>query len=659
MRVRSLRRRTIGATALLAVLIGIASGVVRTQQAKLTPSDAASARLFGYVAVAGDTAVVGAAGNASGRGAAYVFTRAGTTWTEQAILTATDGAASDLFGGAVAVAGDTAVSGAYNHNSQRGAAYAFTRTGITWTEQAKLTASDAAANDHFGFSVALAGDTALVGANEKSSLRGAAYVFTRSGATWTQQAKLVPADAADVDLFGVSVALDGDTAIVGAEGKDSFQGVAYVFTRTGTTWTQLAMLVAADAAASDRFGNRVAVAGDTAVVGAPRKVSNQGAAYVFTRTGTNWTQQAKLVPADAANSDLFGASVAVAVAGDAAVVGAYGKSSFRGAAYAFTRTGTTWTEQLQLTPSDAALNDQIGSSVALVGGTAVVGAPNKTGGRGAAYVFDLSGGVAAPPGYCLPTKVKAKVNAAHPEKSTVTVLGLIDREGSCPTFEQATTLDVGGFAFQIPAFFAKGGSLLFAGGGLTLKITPASNGSSRATFSARVVGDLAGKVDLNSPLLIRFKDAACEVTGTVNLAKGSLAPPALASPNLVVLAASSTLKGAGKDSLKLALGFATDGVVPGTAEDLTIAFGGTFTSGVLPAASFVKKGNAWVRTAKAPGITKATVDYAKGTITIAASGLDLGAFAAGGNAVDVTVTRGADVRSVGVRMGLAGTKLTY
>ena len=129
-------RRAAGAAALLAVAAGIASGVVRTQQAKLTPSDVASTDLFGFVAVEGDTAVVGAAGKNSGRGAAYVFTRTGTTWSEEAKLTAADAASGDLFGGTVAVAGDTAVAGAYNHNSQRGAAYVFTRTGTTWTQQA-------------------------------------------------------------------------------------------------------------------------------------------------------------------------------------------------------------------------------------------------------------------------------------------------------------------------------------------------------------------------------------------------------------------------------------------------------------------------------------------------------------------------------------------
>src|SRR5262249_48052204 len=154
-----------------------------------------------------------APGNDSGTGAAYVFTRSGTTWTEQPKLTASDGANSDLFGAAVAVNGDTAIVGAYQKNAQTGAAYIFTRSGTTWTEQQALTASDGAGGDVFGYSVSVSGDTAIVGAYTKNTGRGAAYVFTRSGITWTEQQKLTASDAATFDYFGFSVGVSGDTAI--------------------------------------------------------------------------------------------------------------------------------------------------------------------------------------------------------------------------------------------------------------------------------------------------------------------------------------------------------------------------------------------------------------------------------------------------------------
>ena len=231
------------------------------------------------------------------------------------------------------MSGDTAVVGAYldHHNGiESGSAYVFVRTGSTWTEQAKLTASDGAGGDDFGLSVSVDGDTAVVGAfldDDSGNWSGSAYVFTRTGSTWTEQAKLTASDGASDDWFGYSVSVDGDTAVVGAvyddhNGIDS--GSACVFTRTGSTWTEQAKLTASDGAAGDVFGVSVSVSGDTAVVAAHNdddSGSNSGSAYVFVRTGSTWTEQAKLTASDAAGQDQFG--VSVSVDGDTAVVGAY------------------------------------------------------------------------------------------------------------------------------------------------------------------------------------------------------------------------------------------------------------------------------------------------------------------------------------------------
>ncbi len=217
--------------------------------AKLTASDAASGDQFGTsVAVSGDTAVIGAfldddAG--SGSGSVYVFTRSGTTWTEEAKLTASDAAAADIFGNSVSVSGDTAVIGAVQDDDAggtSGSAYVFTRSGTTWTEQQKLTASDAAANDEFGISVAVTGDTTVIGATGDANESGAAYVFTRSGTTWTEQAKLIASDVALDDDFGRSVAVTGDTAVVGASSNDdagSGSGSAYVFVTSSSVPDQV------------------------------------------------------------------------------------------------------------------------------------------------------------------------------------------------------------------------------------------------------------------------------------------------------------------------------------------------------------------------------------------------------------------------------------
>ena len=216
-------------------------------QKKLTASDGAATDSFGNsVALSGDTALVGALGGDVGafadQGSAYVFVRSGATWTQQQKLVASDGAYSDQFGVSVALSGDTALVGAPSDqvgvNADQGSAYVFVRSGTIWAEQQKLTASDGAADDLFGIAVTLSGDTALVGAHSDdvgaNANQGSAYVFVRSGATWTQQQKLVASDGAYVDQFGVSVALSGDTALVGAHsddvGANANQGSAYVFT---------------------------------------------------------------------------------------------------------------------------------------------------------------------------------------------------------------------------------------------------------------------------------------------------------------------------------------------------------------------------------------------------------------------------------------------
>ena len=374
------------------------------EKQKITASDAVTNDYFGIsvsLSADGSTALVGAHTKSSQTGAAYIFTKSGSTWTQQSKLTASDAATSDYFGWSVSLSGDgsTALVGAYGKSTNTGAAYIFTKSGSTWTQQSILTASDGAANDYFGISVSLSSDgsTALVGAHYKSSSTGAAYIFTKSGSTWTQQQKITASDAVTNDYFGYSVSLsaDGSIALVGAYGKSSATGAAYVFTKSGSTWSQQSILTASDAAASDQFGISVSLSADgsTALVGAyledPSSISNAGAAYVFTRSGSTWTQQAKLTASDAATGDLCGWSVSLSGDGSTALVGAHQKSSSAGSAYIFTRSGSTWTQQAKLTASDAATNDSFGYSVSLSGdgSTALVGAHSKSS-TGAAYIFN-------------------------------------------------------------------------------------------------------------------------------------------------------------------------------------------------------------------------------------------------------------------------------
>lgn len=391
------------------------------QSAKLFAADGAAFYDFGFsVSISGNTAIIGSyqasVGGNGGQGTAYVFVNNGGTWTLQQKLTASDGAVSDLFGFSVSIDGDTAIVGAWQDNigsnNEQGSAYVFVRSGTVWTEQQKLTASDGDANDFFGDSVSIDGDTVIVGVYggiDVADLHpGSAYVFVRNGTTWTQQQKLTASDGEIGDGFGFSVSISGETAIVSSwqdkVGANNQQGSAYVFVRSGTTWTEQAHLIASDGTSADTFGTSVAIEGPTAIVGAHTGTVGgnafQGSAYVFVRSGTVWTEQQKLIASDGANFDQFGRSVAIS--GDTAIVGAGddngGSNLGQGSAYVFTRNGTTWTQQQNLTASDTTAGAHLGVSVAISGHKILVGAPRadvsvsnlfvpQVADQGAVYVF--------------------------------------------------------------------------------------------------------------------------------------------------------------------------------------------------------------------------------------------------------------------------------
>jgi hypothetical protein len=275
-------------------------------------------------------------------------------------------------------------------------------------QQAQLTVADGGAADEFGYSVALSGDTALVGAPNHdvgaSGNQGAAYVFVRSGTTWAFQQKLTVGEAGD--LFGFSVALSGDTALIGAPhhtvGINHAQGLAYVYVRTDASWAFQRQLMADDGLADDMFGLSVALSGDTALVGAPLVDvggnANQGAAYVSARADTTWSTPQRLpAVAGAAGGDQFGWSVALS--GETALVGApyddIGATADQGSVYEFGRSGTTWSQQGWQTVPGVGGGDQFGYAVALSGATSVAGARADDFGanndQGSAYVFLLDG----------------------------------------------------------------------------------------------------------------------------------------------------------------------------------------------------------------------------------------------------------------------------
>ena len=316
--------------------------------------------------------------SAFGAGAAYVFVRNGTTWTQQAYLKASNTRANTQFGNSVAIVGDTVAVGSLHEASSAtgvngnqndtsapdaGAAYVFVRNGTTWTQQAYLKASNAGSGDLFGRPVRMSGDTLVIGAffedssatgvngdqgDNSAQDAGAAYVFVRNGTTWSQQAYLKASNTEANDTFGSSVAIDGDTVVVGAYHEASSAtgvngdqsdnsapdaGAAYVFVRNGTTWSQQAYLKASNTDANDEFGAAV-VSGDTVAVGALQEASNArgingdqsdnsapnaGAVYVFTRSGTTWTQRAYV---KASNTDPGDGFWRCDMVGDTLAVGA-------------------------------------------------------------------------------------------------------------------------------------------------------------------------------------------------------------------------------------------------------------------------------------------------------------------------------------------------
>lgn len=361
----------------------------------------------------GDTVVVGASGdNRSGfdSGSAYVYFRGSSGWILQQKLTASDRAAGDGFGGSVSISGDSIIIGAPgddDNGNNAGSAYVFTRSGGVWSEQQKVTAADAAVGDAFGKVVAFSGDSIVVGAptdDDAGTSSGSAYVFVRSSGVWTQQQKLTASDAATLDTFGASVAIHGDSIVVGIPGDDSTaggdSGSAIVFVRSGSLWSEQKKLVAADTGVSDGFGNSVAISGNSVVVGASNDDTqfafDSGSAFVFTRDGSVWTQQQKLTTANQSSGDAFGFNVAID--GEIIVVGVRGDDSAAGvdsgSAFVFRRSGSVWSELKTLLPASAAAGDFFGDAVAVSGETLLVGSSSDDNAQGynagAGYLYLVS-----------------------------------------------------------------------------------------------------------------------------------------------------------------------------------------------------------------------------------------------------------------------------
>ncbi|MEW6744543.1 MAG: FG-GAP repeat protein [Planctomycetota bacterium] len=376
-----------------------------TEKQKLTAGDAAAGDWFGKcVSMSGDVAVVGAQyedGVGTNRGAAYVYGYDGTSWVQEQKLGASDPADSDYFGWRVSVDGDVLIVGApYDDDkgTDSGSAYVYRYNGTSWDEEKKLTASDGAPGDQYGYSLAVDGDLMLVGApydDDKGPDSGSVYVYTYMGPVlkWVLVQKLTGGDATGGEYFGYCVSLRGDVVVVGAPWDAwLYQGSVYVYRAQGGTWHEEQKLIPADPAYYDTFGYSVSTTGEVVLVGSPGDDDQgdaSGSAYVFVHGGDTWVQDQKLTARDGRGSDLFGYSVSLD--GDVMVVGAPGGDTRildTGCAYVYYLCGT-WVEAKKLGASDSAGADSYGNSVSVSGDRAIVGAPfddDAGGDSGSAYV---------------------------------------------------------------------------------------------------------------------------------------------------------------------------------------------------------------------------------------------------------------------------------
>ena len=354
------------------------------------------------VSADGNTAIVGGKADNGFNGAAWIYTRSGGVWTQQGtklIGTGNIGIAQQGVSVALSADGNTAIVGGDRDNSFAGAAWVFTRSGSTWTQQgAKLVGTGAIGSQPAsqGHSVSLSadGNTAIVGGFGDNSFAGATWVFTRSGGVWTQQGtKLVGTGAVGIALQDRSaLSADGNTIIVGGSNDNNSVGAAWIFTRSGSSWTQQSKLVGTGAEGLAKQGHSVSLSadGNTAVVGGYTDNNFAGAAWVWTRSSGTWTQRSKLVGSGAAGSANQGISVTLSADGNTAMLGGYVDNNEIGAVWVFTRSGDTWIQQRsKLVGTLASTSARQGTSVSLSadGNTAITGGPFDNGSVGAAWVF--------------------------------------------------------------------------------------------------------------------------------------------------------------------------------------------------------------------------------------------------------------------------------
>jgi hypothetical protein len=337
------------------------------------------------VSIYGKYAVVGVYSENNNRGSAYIFKRNDTSWDEEQKLTASDGEADDCFGYSVSIGSNFVIIGAYGDDNCTGAVYVYNFTDAGWTEQFKLIAPDGKAGDCFGNSISIDDNFVIIGAYGDDNYAGSAYVLEMC-CYWKWREKVN--STSGLPLFGFSVSIYGDYAIVGSPGELSDStGSAYIYKRDGNGWDEDVYWIGDS---GEHLGVSVSIDGNYAIAGAYGYDNSAGAVYTFYREdNVSWSKGQKLTASDGDNFDYFG--VSVSIDGNYSIVGAYGDKNEKGSAYIFTRNGTIWSEDQKLIALDGEEGDCFGYSVSINGGYAIIGAYGDDNSKGSAYIFMKEG----------------------------------------------------------------------------------------------------------------------------------------------------------------------------------------------------------------------------------------------------------------------------
>jgi len=384
--------------------VGLALGaasITHGEAIKLVPGEVATGDRYGSaVSMWRMLAVVGSPHddeNGADAGAVYLLRRDCSAWVVDKKILHEQVVAGNHFGNAVAIRDDLLVVGADGADAAAGAAYVFRLAGDDWVFEQKLLPDPAVSRRNFGAAIAIGVDVIVVGADEdyeNGTDSGAAYVFRFDGKGWAREQKLLASDGEAFDFFGRSVAIDGDTCLIGsplAFATDSFAGAVYRFHFNGTTWVEEQKLMADDGEDGDGFGSSVAFDSATTVVGSPLDngtgIDDSGSVYVFGSNGSTWVQLQKLLPPVEAAFDRFGFSVALS--GETLVIGSPGDlemSLTPGAGDVFRFDGSSWAWARTLAAADGASQDGLGWSIGLFGDRVVLGAPMDDAAAGSTYL---------------------------------------------------------------------------------------------------------------------------------------------------------------------------------------------------------------------------------------------------------------------------------